>query len=104
MKYLFSFRDRPAGSFKDYEAVQEHILGLFQHWTMPETLTVHQFLIRLGEFGGAIVLETDKASDIHFLGTVFTAFECKVEPMLDIGEAVAIELEAIRWRKEHAPS
>lgn len=103
MKYLFTFRDRPAGSFKEYEAVQEYVLGLFQHWKMPDSVTIHQFVVRLGEFGGTIVLETDQASDIHLLGTVFAAFECKVEPVLDIGEAVAVELEAIRWRKEHAP-
>jgi hypothetical protein len=37
--------------------------GLFQKWEMPETLTFHQFLVRVGEFGEYAVLETDDLAE-----------------------------------------
>lgn len=58
----------------------------------------HQFLVRVGEFGGYAVLETDQPADIHRLSTVFAAFRFRLEPVLDVGEAVATEAAAIAWR------
>lgn len=58
----------------------------------------HQFLVRVGEFGGYAVLETDQPADIHRLSTVFAAFKFRLESVLDVGEAVATEAAAIAWR------
>lgn len=54
--------------------------------------------MRVGEFGGYAVLETDQPADIHRLSTVFAAFRFRLEPVLDVGEAVATEAAAIAWR------
>jgi hypothetical protein len=32
-------------------------------------LTIHQFVIRVGDWGGYMVFETDNVADIHFLST-----------------------------------
>ena len=65
---------------------------------MPESLQIHQFLVRVGEFGGYAVLETDNVADVHKLTTTFAVFKCRLEAVLDVMDAVAIESDAIAWR------
>jgi hypothetical protein len=59
MKYVISWRERPAASFADYEAPQERVLRIFnKDWKMPASFTVHQFVIRVGDYGGYMIVET----------------------------------------------
>jgi hypothetical protein len=44
--------------------------------------------------------EPDKPPDIR-LTSVFAAFEFKVEPVVDVMDAVAMELKAIEYRKKN---
>jgi hypothetical protein len=103
MKYALTWYERPTASAKEYEAAQERVLAVFQNWKMPESLTIHQFVVRVGEFGGYIILETDKPSDIQFLTTTFAVFRFKLEAVMDVMDAVGAEVQAITWRKENAP-
>jgi hypothetical protein len=98
MKYVLTWWERPGGSHADYEAAQKRVLGVFQQWQMPESLNIQQFLVRVGEFGGYAVLETDNVVDIHKLTTAFAIFQFRLEPVLDVMEAVAAEAEMITWR------
>jgi hypothetical protein len=102
MKYVLTWHERPAASAADYEAAQERVLAVFQNWKMPESLTIHQFVVRVGEFGGYMVLETDKPGDIHFLTSTFAVFQFKLEPVLEVMDAVTAEVQAIDWRKKNA--
>jgi hypothetical protein len=65
---------------------------------MPESLTFHQFLVRVGEFGGYAVLETDDPAALHRLTTAFAVCQFRVEPVMDVMDAVAAESESIEWR------
>jgi hypothetical protein len=103
VKYVVSWRERPAASSREYEAAHERILEIFKDWQMPASITMHQFVVRIGDYGGYMVLETNKPTDIHFISSVFAAFEFKVEPVVDVMEAVAVEVEAIQFRKKKAP-
>ena len=103
MKYVIAWRERPAASARDYEAAHERILEIFKDWQMPASFTVHQFVIRIGDYGGYIIVETDKPTDIHWFTSVFAAFEFKVETVVDVMDAVAAELKAIEFRKKKAP-
>ncbi len=98
MKYVLTWWERPGGSAADYEAAQARVLAVFQKWQMPESLTFHQFLVRVGEFGGYAVIETDKPADVHKLTTAFAVFRFRLEPVLDVMDAVAVESEAVAWR------
>jgi hypothetical protein len=98
MKYVVTWWERPGGSFKDYEAAQKRVLEVFQSWKMPESLNFHQFLVRVGEFGGYAVIETGEPADIHRLSSAFAVFQFRVEPVMDVMDAVAAEAEAIGWR------
>lgn len=98
MKYVVTWWERPAGSHADYEAAQKRVLGVFQRWEMPASLVFHQFLVRVGEYGGYAVVETDQPADIHRLSSTFAVFQFRVEPVLDVMDAVAVEAAAIAWR------
>ncbi len=97
MKYVLTWWVRPGGSYADYEAAQKRVLGVFQKWEMPASLNIHQFLVRIGEFGGYAVVETTQPADIHRLTSVFAVFQFRLEPVLDVMEAVAVEA-AVAWR------
>jgi hypothetical protein len=51
-KYVLRWDERPAAGTHEYEATQSRILQVFREWSMPEGLTVHQFVIRVGNWGG----------------------------------------------------
>ena len=81
------------------------ITGVPQAWEVPagggwpEQLTFHQFLVRLGGFGGYAVVETDSPNDLQYLCTTYAPFAFAVEPVLDVMDAVAAESKAIEWRE-----
>jgi hypothetical protein len=102
MKYLVTWRERPGGSAADYEQAQKRVLDIFGRWEMPKSLIFHQFLVRVGEFGGYAVVETDEPTDLQRLSTAFAVFQFRVEPVLDVMDAVAAESEAIAWRDQQA--
>jgi len=104
MKYMLSWYERPQGSAAEYENAQKRILAVFEKWSFPESLTVHQFLVRLGEWGGYMLVETDDPLAIHKITTTFAAFEWRVVTVLGVPEAVGAELEAISWRESLAAS
>jgi hypothetical protein len=100
MQYIVRWNERPQGTPIEYENAQKRILSTFQHWDMPKSLAVKHFLVRVGDMGGYMLAETDDPKAIQMLTTAFPAFQFRVEQVLDIGEAVATELEAIAWRDE----
>ena len=104
MKYVLTWWERPGGSYADYEAAQKRVLNVFQNWEMPESLDIHQFVVRVGEFGGYMVLETDNVADVQKLTTTFAVFQFRLEPVMDVMDAVAAEDEGIAWREENASS
>jgi len=99
MKYVMRWSERSYGSSAAYEEAQEHILGMMQHWQPPADVTIHQFLVRVGTYGGYAVLETDNPAALHQLTSTFAIFEFSIEPVLDIGDALGAEGAAIAWRK-----
>jgi hypothetical protein len=101
VKYLVSWRERPAASAKDYEAAHERILSIFKDYKFPASFSIQQFVVRVGDYGGYMVVETDSAADIQYVTSVFAAFEFKVEPVLDVMDAVAAEMKAIEYLKKN---
>lgn len=98
VKYMVSWNERPFGSAGDYEDAQKRILQLFQHWAMPVSLKFEQFVVRVGDWGGYAVVVTDDPGALHKMSSAFAAFQFKVETVMEVADAVAIELEAIGFR------
>ena len=46
-----------------------------------------------------MVLETDNLADIHFLSSALAGFTFQLEPVIDVMDAVAVELQAMEWRE-----
>ena len=98
MKYVVTWRERPTGSVAEYEAAQKRILEIFSVMQMPASLTFHQFLVRVGEFGGYAVIETEEPADVEYLCTVYAAFAFTVEPVLNVMDAVAAQTRGVEYR------
>jgi hypothetical protein len=62
VKYVISWRERPAASSRDYEAAHERVLEVFKHgdFKFPKSFSIQQFVIRVGTYGGYMIVETDQ--------------------------------------------
>jgi hypothetical protein len=98
MKYAITWRERPQGSPEAYEAAQRRILEVFGAWKQPEELTVHQFVVRVGSWSGYMIAEIDDISKVQPLTTALASFEFHIDPVIDVADAVALELEGMNWR------
>ena len=102
MKYVMVWRERALGSAADAEAAQERVLEIMQHWSPPESITIHQFLVRVGEYGGFAVLETDDLEALHQLASTFAVCEFVMHPVIEVGMALTAEGAAVAWRHSMA--
>ena len=98
-KYLVTWHERPGGSHEAYEAAQERVLQLFGGYEIPASLEVQQFLVRVGEYGGYMVVATEDLAALHEFTTTFAVFAFEVQPVLEVMDAVAAEAAAIEYRK-----
>src|SRR3954453_13784399 len=98
-KYVLRWEERPGAGPSEYEAAQSRILDVFRKWDTPKGLTFHQFVERVGDWGGNAVIETDTPPEVPVLTPAHAAFTFRLEPVIDVMEAVAIELESMAWRE-----
>jgi hypothetical protein len=78
------------GSHGEYEAAQKRVLEVFEPWQPPESITFHEFLVRVGGFGGYTVVETDDVAAVQRLTTLFAIFRFRVEPVMDVIDAAVV--------------
>ena len=98
MKYVISWFERPQGSPMEYENAQKRILEVFGQWKAPHNVKIDFFVIRVGEWGGHMLMECDDLVTIHKFCSMLPAFVFEVHPVIPIEEAVRGELEVIAWR------
>jgi hypothetical protein len=77
------------------------VLEIFKDWKKPASFSIPQFVIRVGDYGGYMIVETDKPTDIHYFTSFFAVFEFKVALVVDVMDAVAAEVAAIEFRKKN---
>ena len=82
MKFLVTYRERRADF--DPAAAQRRAARLLTERAMPPGLKVHELLSRIGGGGGYAVVETADAEDLQHLAGLFSAYECRIEPVLDL--------------------
>ena len=97
-KYVLRWEERPGAGPSEYEAAQTRVLDVFGQWDAPSGITFHQFVVRVGDWGGYAVIEAENLADIHFLTTALAPFVFRLEPVVDVMDAVAVELQAMAWR------
>jgi hypothetical protein len=98
MKYMITWNERSQGSPADYENAQKRILDVFRPWKAPESLKIEMFVIRVGDWGGYMLVESTDLLEVHKLTTLLPSFAFEVRPVVPIGDAVRVELEAMAWR------
>ncbi len=98
MKYMLSWSERPQGSPIEYENAQKRILEVFTQWKAPEGFLIEDFVIRVGDWGGYMLVECDDPLTVHKFCSTLPAFTFEARPVVPVMDAVRVELEAIDWR------
>ncbi|RJG01524.1 DUF3303 domain-containing protein [Noviherbaspirillum sedimenti] len=98
MKYMISWFERPQGSPTEYENAQKRILDVFGQWKAPANFKIELFVVRVGEWGGHMLVDCDDPLAVHKVCSTWPAFEFQARPVIAVEDAVRVELEAIAWR------
>ena len=98
MKYMISWFERPQGSPAEYENAQKRILEVFAQWKASADFKIELFVVRVGEWGGYVLVDRDDPLAVHKFCSTFPAFEFQARPVIPAMDAVRVELEAISWR------
>ena len=89
---------RPQGSPTEYENAQKRILEVFTQWKAPTNFKIELFVVRVGEWGGHMLVDCDDPLTIHKFCSMLPAFVFQVHPVVPVEDAVRGELEVIAWR------
>jgi muconolactone delta-isomerase len=98
MKYMITWNERSQGSPTEYENAQKRILEVFRQWKAPANFKIEMFVIRVGDWGGYMLLDCDDALEVHKFSTMLPAFTFEARPVIPIEDAVRGELEVMAWR------
>src|SRR5437016_2393556 len=98
MKYMISWFERPQGSPTEYENAQKRILEVFTQWKAPANFKIELFVVRVGEWGGHMLVDCDDPTTVHKVCSTWPAFVFEARPVISVEDAVRVELETIAWR------
>lgn len=98
MKYMITWNERSQGSPMEYENAQKRILEVFRQWKAPANFKIEMFVIRVGDWGGYMLLDCDDPLEVHKFSTMLPAFVFEARPVIPIEDAVRGELEVMAWR------
>ncbi len=98
MKYMLTWTERSQGSPIEYENAQKRILEVFTKWKAPANFKIELFVIRVGDWGGYMMLDCDDPAAVHKFCSMLPAFVFEARPVIPIEEAVRVELESIAFR------
>src|SRR5918996_1119476 len=88
MKYMISWFERPQGSPTEYENAQKRILEVFSQWKAPDNFKIELFVVRVGEWGGHMLVDCDDPVAVHKACSTFPAFEFQARPVIAVEDAV----------------
>src|SRR6476661_7411068 len=74
MKYMLTWNERPQGSPIEYENAQKRILEVFTQWKAPGNFKIELFVIRVGDWGGYMLLDCDDPTAVHKFCSMLPAF------------------------------
>jgi hypothetical protein len=98
---MITWSERSQGSPIEYENAQKRILEVFTQWKAPDNFKIEMFVIRVGDWGGYMLLDCDDPLAVHkFCSMLLPAFVFEARPVVPVMDAVRVELEAIAFRGE----
>ena len=96
---MMSWFERSQGSPTEYENAQKRILEVFTQWKAPDNFKIELFVVRVGDWGGYMLVDCDDPLTVHKFCSTLPCFCIRRHgqwfPFMD---AVRVELEAIAWR------
>ncbi|MBI3699615.1 MAG: DUF3303 family protein [Afipia sp.] len=98
MKYVVTWNERSQGSPMEYENAQKRILDVFTKWTAPSNLKIEMFVVRVGDWGGYMLVDCNDPLEVHKMCSMLPAFAFEARPVVPVMDAVRVELEVIAWR------
>src|SRR5436309_12909587 len=99
MKYMLCWNERPQGSPMEYENAQKRILEVFGQWKAPANFKIELFVIRVGDWGGYMMLDCDDPLEIHKFCSMLPAVDFETRPVIPVEEAVRGEREGMGGRE-----
>src|SRR2546426_10014244 len=91
MKYMISWFERPQGSPMEYENAQKRILEVFTQWKAPDNFKIEMFVIRVGDWGGYMLLDCDDPLAAPKVCSVLPGFEFQARPVVPVKGALRVE-------------
>ncbi len=98
MKYMICWNERTQGTPLEYEKAQKRILEVFTQWQAPANFKIEFFVVRVGDWGGYMLVDCDDPLTVHKMCSMLPAFEFSARPVVPVMDAVRVELEMIAWR------
>jgi hypothetical protein len=98
MKYVISWNERPQGSPSEYENAQKRILEVFGQWKAPANFKIQFFVVRVGDWGGHLLVDCDDPLTVHKFCSMLPQFVFEARPVVPVEDAVRAELEVMAWR------
>jgi hypothetical protein len=98
MQYMITWNERPQGSPIEYENAQKRILEVFSPWNAPANFKIQSFVIRVGDWGGYMLMECDDPLEVHKFCSMLPAFTFEARPVIPVADAIRVELEAMAYR------
>jgi hypothetical protein len=59
---------------------------------------IQQFVIRVGDWGGYMLMEGEDPLEVHKFCSMLPAFAFEARPVVPVADAIRVELEAIAYR------
>jgi hypothetical protein len=98
MKYMITWNERPQGTPLEYENAQKRILEVFNPWKPPANFKIESFVIRVGDWGGYMLMDCDDPLEVHKFCSMLPAFTFEARPVVPVADAIRVELEAMAYR------
>jgi len=95
---MITFNERAQGSAIEYENAQKRVLEIFSKWEAPSNFKIELFVVRVGDFGGYLMVDCDDPLEVHKFCSTWPAFEFQARPVVPVMDAVRVEQEAIAFR------
>jgi Protein of unknown function (DUF3303) len=95
---MLTWTERPQGSPIEYENAQKRIQEVLTQWKAPANFKIELFVIRVGDWGGYMMLDCDDPLAVHKFCPMLPAFAFEARPAVPAMDAVGVEQEAIAFR------
>src|SRR5437660_12790706 len=99
MKYMITWNERPQGSPREYENAQKRIPEVFSPWKAPANFKIEAFVIRVGDWGGDMVMECDDPLEVRKFCPMLPASTFEARPLVPVAAPIRVELESMSCRE-----